>query len=1004
MKKRSRIALIFVTAFILIILQIILMKNLIAEEINDLHSLADKGVIHLKSSIIDNNELVLLNGEWEFYPGEYLYSEDFEKGIAEDIHYTKLPGSWNGYETDRPKQSEYEYGTYRLNVYTDREELKLAMNIAATDIDAYKLFVDGKKVLSVGTLGTDRQNTIPERKKAAAEIVIDEKAEVIIHASNFNYNPGGFQVPIIIGSEKAVNELTVFNLGKDNFALGMFSVLAAYYFFIWRGSKEYNKTPLYFMLVSILAIFYTITNNEVIIKQLIWNIPYKVQIIMSYMLSIGGTTLYIFLLHDLYERETIGYVKLFSIARCLIMTAGAACLPIDFILNIGMFNHYIALIEFAYGIYVLSRVIVNGDKDAYVILLGTIVIVATIVFDVICFTSGIISVFGIFTPLGLVVFILCFAVIVAKMYENSFKEMKRLSTRLMQIDKIKDEFLTNTSHELRTPINSIIAITESVIDGAEGEVNNQQKKSLSMVVNSGRRLSNLINDILDYSRIKSGEIHLMKSTFRIEELVDNVMKEFEYLAADNNIRLKTEIMERLSPVYADKYRIIQVIYNLIGNAVKFTPLGGEVTTVIYEEEKNIYVSVNDTGIGISEDKLEIIFKSFEQADSSIIRKYGGMGLGLSISKQIIEAHEGKISVYSKLNVGTKFIFNIPLSDIKDEAEPLQDFDQQIGEMTLEKADRLVIYGIKKETIIIIDDNYSNIVGVAGIIKTLGYSIKGFTRAEEGLKEILENEYAEMAVVDLMMPKLSGYEICNKVRSVYSLLDFPILILTARTQLESIVESFNAGANDFLHKPFEAEELKARVGTLCNLKSSTDIARELTKKNMQLKKANDEIRELVNTDFLTGVLNRRCFYERLGELIISEDKNTYSSIGIISIDIDFFKRVNDTYGHDMGDRVLVEFTAMLEKNTRKIDLVARLGGEEFIVSAIDKNSDNIISIAQQLRGKCEEIDIEGFNEKITASFGVTILKDEDTVDSVIKRADEALYEAKHSGRNTVKFKE
>lgn len=184
---------------------------------------------------------------------------------------------------------------------------------------------------------------------------------------------------------------------------------------------------------------------------------------------------------------------------------------------------------------------------------------------------------------------------------------------------------------------------------------------------------------------------------------------------------------------------------------------------------------------------------------------------------------------------------------------------------------------------------------------------------------------------------------------------------------------------------------------------SNLTRELTKKNFELKLANEKITKLLNTDFLTRIANHKFFFERLKELISLRKRNNYFNIGIIFTDIDFFKSFNDTYGHDVGDLVLIKFVQMLEDNIRKEDIVARIGGEEFciIVQCMEKNC--LFDISEKLRKKCENLVLEGIDNEITASFGATFYKEWEDVDTLMKRADSNMYKAKSNGRNQTVFK-
>ncbi|WP_319371803.1 GGDEF domain-containing protein [uncultured Ilyobacter sp.] len=183
---------------------------------------------------------------------------------------------------------------------------------------------------------------------------------------------------------------------------------------------------------------------------------------------------------------------------------------------------------------------------------------------------------------------------------------------------------------------------------------------------------------------------------------------------------------------------------------------------------------------------------------------------------------------------------------------------------------------------------------------------------------------------------------------------------------------------------------------------SNLARELSKKNFQLKLANEKITKLLNTDFLTGLYNRKCFFERLEELVSLKKRKRCFNIGVIFADIDFFKSINDTYGHDTGDFVLIKFSQMLKESLRKEDIVARIGGEEFCIIVQCTEDNFLVNISEKIRKNCELLIFENTDIKITASFGATFYREWEEIDCVIKRADENMYAAKSSGRNKVIF--
>ncbi|MCJ8268013.1 MAG: ATP-binding protein [Psychrosphaera sp.] len=236
-----------------------------------------------------------------------------------------------------------------------------------------------------------------------------------------------------------------------------------------------------------------------------------------------------------------------------------------------------------------------------------------------------------------------------------------LNQQLKEVDKLKDEFLANTSHELRTPLNGIIGLAESLIDGTRGELPAQANKDLVMVVSSGRRLANLVNDILDFSKLKSHDLVLYTKPLDLHAMVDVVVTLSMPLVADKQLHLVNDVPKDLPAVLADEDRIQQILHNLIGNGIKFTEQGS-VTVTAALRDNWIEISVIDTGIGIPKDKFDIIFESFEQVQGSAERAYGGTGLGLAVTKNLVDIHGGQVGVDSVEGQGSTFSFTMPTSE------------------------------------------------------------------------------------------------------------------------------------------------------------------------------------------------------------------------------------------------------------------------------------------------------------------------------------------------------
>ena len=402
----------------------------------------------------------------------------------------------------------------------------------------------------------------------------------------------------------------------------------------------------------------------------------------------------------------------------------------------------------------------------------------------------------------------------------SINKIEQQNHKLTKLDKLKDDFLSNTSHELRTPINGIIGIAESMIEGATGSLPQKAIQNLSMIVFSGSRLFNLVNDILDFSKLKHQNIVLQIKPIEIKVVTDVIIILSQPLIGTKKIKLVNNIKEAI-PVEADENRIQQILHNLVSNAIKFTESGViEISSTTIENNK-LLISINDTGIGIAPEKVDTVFNPFEQADGSISREYGGTGLGLSITKQLVELHGGDIRLHSTVGSGTTVSFTLPLS--KTSQVPVS------RDMTamLERVPNLQALEISTEKeivatrspseqvdesfhVLIVDDDPINLTVLENQLSLENYAITRAYNGKEALDAIRSGTDYAAILLDIMMPKMSGFEVCKIIRQTHPANLLPIIMLTAKNQVSDLVAGLQSGANDYLTKPFSKGELIARL--------------------------------------------------------------------------------------------------------------------------------------------------------------------------------------------------
>ena len=429
--------------------------------------------------------------------------------------------------------------------------------------------------------------------------------------------------------------------------------------------------------------------------------------------------------------------------------------------------------------------------------------------------------------------------------------------QLTQLDELKDEFLANTSHELKTPLNGIIGIAESLVDGVTGELSAQTKANLVMIVGSGKRLSVLVNDILDFSKLKHKTLDIQQASVPIKEIIDIVLTLSKPLLGNKKLELINAVAPDLQPAHADENRLQQILHNLVGNAIKFTETGH---IVIYAQvvKDKMEICVSDTGIGIQEDKLERIFESFEQAEGTTSREYGGTGLGLAVTKQLVELHSGKIWIESEIGVGSRFYFTLPVSNETATVPHLAVITPIISSETEEivQPEKATNSQIK---VLIVDDEPVNLQVLKNYLYLEDYNIIQANSGHEALELIEKGLKPDAILLDVMMPKMTGYEVTQKIRENWQADEIPILLLTAKNQLADLVMGLEVGANDYLTKPVSKDELLARLKTHINIKllktENTRLGAELevTRRIQQMLLPKEEELEQVKNLDISGFM-------------------------------------------------------------------------------------------------------------------------------------------------------
>lgn len=374
-----------------------------------------------------------------------------------------------------------------------------------------------------------------------------------------------------------------------------------------------------------------------------------------------------------------------------------------------------------------------------------------------------------------------------------FRELETKTAELQVVSQHKSEFLASMSHELRTPLNAVIGFSEVLLERMFGELNERQDEYLRDILSSGRHLLQLLNDILDLSKVEAGRMQLERSVFSVRGALDYGLSLVRERAAAHGIALSLEIEDGVDTLDSDELRFKQVLLNLLSNAVKFTPDGGRIAVVAKRQDDSIAVTVADNGIGIPPEDRERIFESFQQGRRGTQREEG-TGLGLTLCRRIVALLGGSMWLQSELGEGSIFGFTVPLGPIGERARRMADAAADLP------------------VIVVVDDDRASLDLMTAYLDGLGVRVAHARSGEEGL-ELIRSVTPAAVVLDIRLPGLDGWEVLERMRADDASRSIPIIIVSI---LDEQQRGLSAGAADYLVKPVARESLVAalrRAGTL-----------------------------------------------------------------------------------------------------------------------------------------------------------------------------------------------
>ncbi|WP_373998278.1 HAMP domain-containing protein [Bdellovibrio bacteriovorus] len=400
--------------------------------------------------------------------------------------------------------------------------------------------------------------------------------------------------------------------------------------------------------------------------------------------------------------------------------------------------------------------------------------------------------------------------------ELASRSLEEKAEQLSLISKYKSEFLANMSHELRTPLNSLLILSKTLADNKDKNLSAEQVKFASTVHSAGQDLLALINEILDLSKVEAGKMPVTPKAVPLKEVQEYIEQTFrpvaEHKGLDFVIETSTDLPKNM---YTDENRLQQILKNLLSNAFKFTEKGQVKLEVLWDKTRRefggeggkskgaIVFRVTDTGIGIPLEKQKLIFEAFQQADGTTSRKYGGTGLGLTISREIARLLGGVIEVQSQPGVGSSFTLVLPLKYTGAESQSVVGMEADESTQALPLPVNADFTGRK---VLIVDDDVRNVFALSSVLKMRGMNVIFAENGKQGIKVLTENPDTDLVLMDTMMPEMDGLEATREIRTLPQFANLPIISLTAKAMKGDREKCIEAGASDYVTKPVDETHL------------------------------------------------------------------------------------------------------------------------------------------------------------------------------------------------------
>lgn len=761
------------------------------------------GFLDMSDASFEDNNIFLLSGEWAFFPNERVYPQDIP--IHSETQF--VPEPWHHEAMDN-QDSLLGEATYMLTLSLP-EDLSTDVGLRFYEINtAAEIYANGDLIHEFNNLDNEPEET--GLNHGPVDVFFDPDGEkelqlLIIMTNRTLAIRGGLERDVLIGSAETISSVASISKGLQ-LAAGLILLLHALYaiiLYILPKKRKNNLLLLFGLMLFMFAASVFIDDEVLLILPATLAMSFKILVVIFVLI------LYVMFLivsvNVQLPRYIIKTVSVFFISYALV----ALLFPTELYTPFTRFTMLLFPSFILIMITLTIRSIFRGNQYAYFILAFLLAYSSNVIWGTLIQLN--ILQFP-FYPMDFIFSMVALMGLVLKQHTDITAENQRQANIIIQNEESKDQFLANTAHELRNPLHGILTITDTILDQLDKKPKEVLREELELNKKIGNQMKFILDDLRDFTLLKESRVRLMPEPVNATATVRTIVDILRYQMKSKHIEMSVHSDNCLPKIEADQERFFQVIYNLLHNAVKFTDQGK--ITVSLDQETNaeyIHIVISDTGTGIPASDLERLMKPYEQGTDPIM---GGIGLGLNISRELTRLHRGHFEMTSSEGAGTTIHLHWPVAKNteNEQSQPvIEKHSVPRPAKPLHKDDKNLRH------LLIVDDDPVNVDLVERALES-GYRITKSTSGESALTQLKSNHF-DLVISDVMMPGMSGYELTEEIRKRYDLITLPVLLLTARYHAADIISGFEAGANDYVSKPVEISELKARVKTLTEMKHS-----------------------------------------------------------------------------------------------------------------------------------------------------------------------------------------